>query len=196
MDYSTLKDAIFTDDGCPQAKRLFLEYMPLTFSRRHGDPSRPWNRFAIKIQNPDGSQVLNYEGNWRDIFQNWEALVWSYPEYIENMCAKFLNAMTIDGFNPYRITRQGIDWEVPEPDNPWAQIGYWGDHQVIYFEKLLEFCLKTKKQEFLDGLNEAIYASSNVPYRIADYDAILKDPRNTITFDYKLNSELLEKTKN
>ena len=195
VDYSTLKDAIFTDDGCPQAKRLFLEYMPLTFSRRHGDPSRPWNRFAIKIQNPDGSQVLNYEGNWRDIFQNWEALVWSYPEYIENMCAKFLNAMTIDGFNPYRITRQGIDWEVPEPDNPWAQIGYWGDHQVIYFEKLLEFCLKTKKQEFLDGLNEAIYASSNVPYRIADYDAIIKDPRNTITFDYKLNSELLEKTK-
>ena len=193
VDYSTLKDAIFTDDACPQAKRLFLEYMPLTFSRRHGDPSRPWNRFAIKIQNPDGSQVLNYEGNWRDIFQNWEALVWSYPEYIENMCAKFLNAMTIDGFNPYRITRQGIDWEVPEPDNPWAQIGYWGDHQVIYFEKLLEFCLKTKKQDFLNGLNEAIYASANVPYRIADYASILKDPRNTISFDYNLNKTISDK---
>ncbi|MBT8223636.1 MAG: hypothetical protein KJN96_10775, partial [Eudoraea sp.] len=28
-------------------KRLCLEYMPLKFSRRHGDPSRPWNVFSI-----------------------------------------------------------------------------------------------------------------------------------------------------
>ena len=53
------------------------------------------------------------------------------------MCAKFLNAMTPEGFNPYKINRQGIDWEIPDPNNPWAQIGYWGDHQVIYFAKLL-----------------------------------------------------------
>ena len=25
-------------------KDLRIEYMPLKFSRRHGDPSRPWNK--------------------------------------------------------------------------------------------------------------------------------------------------------
>ncbi len=54
--------------------RLALEYMPLTFSRRHGDPSRPWNKFNIEIKGENGEKVINYEGNWRDIFQNWEAL--------------------------------------------------------------------------------------------------------------------------
>ena len=29
----------------PDLERLAHEYLPLTFSRRHGDPSRPWNRF-------------------------------------------------------------------------------------------------------------------------------------------------------
>ncbi len=37
--------------------RLFLEYLPLTFSRRHGDPSRPWNKFVIKTHDSDGSPV-------------------------------------------------------------------------------------------------------------------------------------------
>jgi hypothetical protein len=34
----------------PQAERLVLEYLPLTFSRRHGDPSRPWNKFSIRVR--------------------------------------------------------------------------------------------------------------------------------------------------
>ncbi|MCQ2573234.1 MAG: hypothetical protein MJ182_05010 [Treponema sp.] len=174
----------------PQFTRLFLEYMPLTFSRRHGDPSRPWNVFNIKLKNRDGNPILNYEGNWRDIFQNWEALVQSYPQYIKNMCAKFLNAMTADGFNPYKINRQGIDWEIPDPTNPWAQIGYWGDHQVIYFEKLLEFYNKTNRSELLASVNEKIYTSSNVPYRLKSYDNIVKNPRVTIDFDHLLSKEL------
>ncbi len=174
----------------PQLSRLFYEYMPLTFSRRHGDPSRPWNRFNIHLRDNDGNPILNYEGNWRDIFQNWEALAWSYPQYIKNMTAKFLNAMTIEGFNPYRISREGIDWEIPEPDNPWAQIGYWGDHQVIYLQKLLEVYAKLNKNQLVNELGEKIYASSNVPYRIKAYKDIVADPRNTIAFDYKLSSTL------
>ena len=31
----------------PDLIRLVLEYLPLAFSRRHGDPSRPWNQFSI-----------------------------------------------------------------------------------------------------------------------------------------------------
>lgn len=186
-----LKDeALKTQDA--QLLRLVTEYLPLTFSRRHGDPSRPWNRFNIKIKDSDGSPVLNYEGNWRDIFQNWEALVWSYPEYAENLCAKFLNAMTPDGFNPYRITKSGVDWEEPDPDNPWAQIGYWGDHQVIYLEKLLEFFSKKDRASLLSLLNKKSFSSSNVPYRLKPYSQIASNPRETIVFDREL-SETLKK---
>jgi hypothetical protein len=98
--------------GDPQLERLCYEYLPITFGRRHGDPSRPWNRFAIKLKDDSGNRLLSYEGNWRDIFQNWEALTFSYPEFIENVIAKFVNASTVDGYNPYRITKEGIDWEV------------------------------------------------------------------------------------
>ena len=121
-------------------RRLCFEYMPLKFSRRHGDPSRPWNKFSINTKSEiDGSKILDYEGNWRDIFQNWEALAHSYPAFIESMIHKFLNATTFDGYNPYRVTKGGFDWETIEPDDPWSYIGYWGDHQVIYLLKFLEF---------------------------------------------------------
>ena len=53
------------------------------------------------------------------------------------MITKFVNASTIDGYNPYRITREGIDWETIEPDDPWSYIGYWGDHQIIYLLKFI-----------------------------------------------------------
>ena len=82
---------------------------------------------------------MDYQGNWRDIFQNWEALAHSYPEFMEGMIHKFLNATTFDGYNPYRVVKDGFDWETIEPDNPWSYIGYWGDHQIIYLLKFLEF---------------------------------------------------------
>ena len=177
----------------PQVRRLFLEYLPLTFSRRHGDPSRPWNKFNIDLKSADGSEKINYEGNWRDIFQNWEALLWSYPDYAEHVCAVFVNAMTAEGYNPYRISRDGLDWEVPEEGNPWAQFGFWGDHQVIYLQKILEFLWKYQGKGLLSLMNEKIFSTSNIPYRIKTYAEILKDPRNSIRFDYALDSELRAK---
>lgn len=164
--------------------RLCYCYLPLTFSRRHGDPSRPWNRFSIHVRNADGSAKLNYEGNWRDIFQNWEALAYTYPEAVESMLCIFLNATTIDGYNPYRITRDGVDWEVPEPANPWANIGYWGDHQIIYLEKLMEVCEQFYPGKLKSLLTRAIFAYANVPYRIKSYEELVKDPYNTILFDW------------
>ncbi len=189
VNYSDLELAV-QKEMHPQLSRLFYEYMPLIFSRRHGDPSRPWNKFNIHLRDNDGNPILNYEGNWRDIFQNWEALAWSYPKYIKNMTAKFLNAMTIEGFNPYRISREGVDWEVPEPDNPWASIGYWGDHQVIYLQKLLEIYSKLNRTQLVSELGEKIYASANVPYRIKSYKDIVEDPRHTINFERELSNKL------
>ena len=99
----------------PQLERLMREYLPLCFSRRHGDPSRPWDRFSIDTRDTAGNPVCGYAGNWRDIFQNWEALGHSHPALLPGMVAVFLNATTADGYNAYRITRAGIDWEVPDP---------------------------------------------------------------------------------
>lgn len=168
----------------PDLIRLCYSYLPLVFSRRHGDPSRPWNQFKINIKNEDGTQQLDYQGNWRDIFQNWEALAYSYPQFIQGMMSVFLNATTVDGYNPYRVTRNGIDWEVPEPDNPWANIGYWSDHQIIYLQKLLEVCEKFYPNTLANLLNHRMFSYANVPYQIAPYDDMLKNPYDTIAFDW------------
>ena len=170
--------------------RLSYAYLPLSFSRRHGDPSRPWNRFAIDLKKPDGSLKLGYEGNWRDIFQNWEALAYSFPEYIESMICTFLNATTLDGYNPYRITLRGIDWEVPEPNNPWANIGYWSDHQIIYLQKLMEISAKVHPGRLQSFLSQPIFSSANVPYRIKPYSDLQENPFNTIDFNWELHQEI------
>ena len=159
------------------------EDLPLTFGRRHGDPSRPWNLFSIRVQDEEGKPVVAYQGNWRDIFQNWEALSYSYPLYINHIIAKFLNATTADGYNPYRISNEGIDYEVIEPENPWSNIGYWGDHQIIYLLKLLEISYRHDPEKLHTLLNERRYAFANVPYRLKSYAEIVADPKNSIRFD-------------
>lgn len=169
--------------GDAALERLVREYLPLTFSRRHGDPSRPWNRFSIVTRSADGNRVLNYEGNWRDIFQNWEALAVSFPDFLPGMISRFVSASTADGYNPYRITRAGIDWEVPDPHDPWAHIGYWGDHQLIYLLKFLEM-LKGHQPAVLDEfLRRDLFAYADVPYRIKPYDRLRHDPKETVEFD-------------
>jgi len=191
VDFPALRDTM-KKTGNPQLERLFHEYLPLSFSRRHGDPSRPWNRFSIDLKDARGNRKLNYQGNWRDIFQNWEALALSWPMYLENMTAKFLNATTPDGFNPYRITRAGIDWEVQEPENPWSNIGYWGDHQVIYLAKLLELRTRFDRAGLLASLDCPSFSSGNVPYRLKGYADIVKNPRSTIVFDVKLHERIMK----
>ena len=174
-------------------RRLCLEYMPLKFSRRHGDPSRPWNKFSINTRNEiDGSKILDYEGNWRDIFQNWEALAHSYPEFIESMIHKFLNATTFDGYNPYRVTKGGFDWETIEPDDPWSYIGYWGDHQIIYLLKFLEFINNHKPGRLESFFTKDLFVYANVPYKIKSYQELLKNPKDTIIFDQQLDSKIRE----
>jgi hypothetical protein len=175
----------------PELYRLVLEYLPLSFSRRHGDPSRPWNLFSIDIKNEDGSSALSYQGNWRDIFQNWEALAMSYPLYVKGMICKFLNASTADGYNPYRIGREGFDWEIHNPSDPWSNIGYWGDHQIIYLLKLLEISEKFFPGDLETWFTREVFVYANVPYRIKTYPEIIKYPQDSIVFDEKLNELLI-----
>ncbi|HVT86371.1 MAG TPA: hypothetical protein VHD35_14300 [Chitinophagaceae bacterium] len=176
--------------------RLATEYLPLKFSRRHGDPSRPWNEFSINTRSEiDGSKILDYQGNWRDIFQNWEALVHSYPEFIEGMIFKFLNASTFDGYNPYRITKDGFDWETIEPGNPWSYIGYWGDHQIIYLLKFIEFIDNCSSHSLTSLLAKNGFVYANVPYKIKLYSDILKNPKDTIEFDEKSDRSIRQRIK-
>jgi hypothetical protein len=170
--------------------RLCYEYLPLTFSRRHGDPSRPWNKFSIENRREDGSKNLDFQGNWRDIFQNWEALSLSFPGYIESIISKFVNATTPDGYNPYRITRNGIDWEVPDPSDPWSNIGYWGDHQLVYLLKFLELSVDHHPGRLHQLLSQDQFSYANVPYRIKPYGELVKDPRDTILFDADLEDQI------
>lgn len=192
--YKTLQEQV-TTLGDSDMERLVFEYLPLTYSRRHGDPSRPWNKFNIDIAKEDGSKRLIFEGNWRDIFQNWEALSLSYPGYLESIITKFVNASTADGYNPYRITKDGIDWEVLDPEDPWSNIGYWGDHQLIYLLKLMELSKGYHAEKLNQLLHKEIFVYANVPYRIKGFEALVKDPRNSIIFDEALEETIKNRVK-
>lgn len=170
--------------GSADEFRHAVESLPLGLSRRHGDPSRPWNRFFIDIETPDGSLKAAYEGNWRDIFQNWEALGVSYPKMLFGFVSRFLNATTADGYNPYRVdSERGIDWEVEDPHDPWSYIGYWGDHQIVYLTKLLERLDERFPGALKGWLGSELFVFADVPYRIAGFDDLARDPSNSVRYD-------------
>ena len=189
VELDDLRGAVAAD---PTLARLVNEYLPLTFSRRHGDPSRPWNSFRIGDGIPDGDRRFAYEGNWRDIFQNWIALLHSFPGYAVSVAAKFLNASTMDGHNPYRITHDGIDWEAPG-EGIWSNFGYWGDHQIVYLHSILDAV-----QRFHPGSLEAMlgrleFSYADVPYRMLPYDSIVADPKHTLEFDFAQQAQTDER---
>ncbi|MBQ7419464.1 MAG: hypothetical protein IJV17_01845 [Prevotella sp.] len=177
--------------GIPLEQPTKENPLPLGFSRRHGDPTRPWNKFNINTTDPvTRKPVLDYEGNWRDIFQNWEALAVSYPMLLEAMTEKFLSCTTADGYNPYRITKAGFDWETEDPADPWSYIGYWGDHQIIYLLRLMEAEEAHVPGQLSARLDTPAYPFANVPYRIKPYQEILQNPKDTIRFDAPLSDQL------
>ncbi|MEO0629840.1 MAG: hypothetical protein AAFY46_03820, partial [Planctomycetota bacterium] len=189
LSLATLRETVLAA-GDPHLERIAMEYLPLTFGRRHGDPSRPWNRFRIRIRDERGDRVTGYEGNWRDIFQNWEAVCRSYPAMLPGVIAKFLNATTAEGYNPYRINEQGIDWEVPEPENPRSGIGYWGDHQIVYLHRLLQQCGETFPEWLSAMAHRRVFSYAEVPYRFRTFAEVARDPRNSLVFDEALDAEL------
>jgi hypothetical protein len=171
--------------GDADLSRLAAEYLPLTLSRRHGDPTRPWNFFDIRTRTPLGQRRVGFEGNWRDIFQNWEALGFSYPHLLPAMILRFVNASTADGYNPYRISEEGFDWERPDAADAWSNYGYWGDHQIVYLLKLLEqaeAALPDRVEALFRDETGCVYA--DLPYRIHGFAEIVRKPRATIDYDF------------
>lgn len=176
-----------------RVSHALCSYLPVSFSRRHGDPSRPWNEFSIELKEADGSPKRTYEGNWRDLFQNWEALALSFPLYLPTMITIFLNGITVDGYNPYKVGRGGYWWEFPDESDPWANIGYWNDHQGIYLFKLLELCHDILPLQLEQLATTSCLYTIDVPYRIRSFEQILADPRDTIDFDHSRHEQLEER---
>ena len=59
FDLSLLKEIANNDDN-QNFKRLCLEYLPLKFSRRHGDPSRPAGHVSTLATRPTiWASILN-----------------------------------------------------------------------------------------------------------------------------------------
>ncbi len=190
--YRDLADLVAgTED--PDLRRLLGEYLPLTFARRHGDPSRPWNRFAIVVADDAGEPILRYEGNWRDIIQNWEALALSFPPLLDPMVRVVLDAMTVDGYNPYRISTEGPDWEVPDPEDPWANIGYWSDHQVVYLHQLLRHRHDLVGGWSAEDLVRADLVHADVPYRLARWREALDGSAPMVVFDGEAHARTVDR---
>jgi hypothetical protein len=84
------------------------------------------------------------------------------------------------------ITKEGIDWEVEDPADPWSYIGYWGDHQIIYLLKFLELSREFHPDRLAALLHEPLFAYANVPYRIRPFTALLDDPKHTVDYDEAL----------
>jgi hypothetical protein len=110
------------------------------------------------------------------------------------MIARFLNATTVDGYNPYRVMRGGIEWEVPDPENPWSNIGYWSDHQIVYLQKLLEVADQFQPGALAALLDQPVFSYADVPYRIRPYAALLRDPLQSIDFDRDKQGAIMRRT--
>jgi hypothetical protein len=106
------------------------------------------------------------------------------------MIFKFLNASTFDGYNPYRVTKDGFDWEAIEPENPWSYIGYWGDHQIIYLLKFLEFVEKYAPGKLDSYFDKDCFVYAAVPYTIKSYQEILKNPKDTIEYSHNWEKKI------
>ena len=168
------------ESKCPDYQRLALEYLPITFSRRHGDPSRPWNQFDIKIHNGMAAltSTMRVIGGTSSELGSIKPC---YPGFIESMICKFLNATTADGYNPYRLTSLGIDWEAPNPDDPWSNMVTGAiikssicsnslSYPTIYIPMASRIC------SWHLSLVMPTYPTGFA------YDDLLKDPRDSIEF--------------
>ena len=109
------------------------------------------------------------------------------------MISKFVNAGTADGYNPYRISREGVEWKPPEPGNPSAIIGYWSNHQIIYLEKLLEISSRFHPGKLSEMLTKRVFCYvSMCPTVCGSINALLKDPFKTIDFDLDAQKQIEE----
>ena len=72
----------------------------------------------------------------------------------------------------------------------WSYIGYWGDHQIIYLQKLLELSTRFHPDRLVALLRQPVFSYANVPYRIRPFEAILDNAKSTVDYDNQLASRI------
>ncbi|MDH4023250.1 MAG: hypothetical protein OEV14_08995, partial [Gammaproteobacteria bacterium] len=65
-------------------------------------------------------------------------------------------------------------------------VGYWGDHQIIYLQKLLELSQQFHPARLGELLRQPLFSYANVPYRIKPFEAVLDNAKSTIDYDNEL----------
>ena len=87
-----------------------------------------------------------------------------------NMVAKFVNASTVDGFNPYRITRDGVDWEVHLARRPLEQHRLLGRPPDRLPAEVARVAGTPRARRARRGCSaRAIFSYAEVPYRLKPY---------------------------
>ena len=95
------------------------------------------------------------------------------------------------GYEEEHIYRQSV--ALLDLDDPWSNIGYWGDHQIIYLLKLLELSLQFHPDRIGRLLRKRIFSYANVPYRIRPFEALLENPKHTVDFDRGLDDRIADR---
>ena len=144
------------------------------------------NRFSINLRDEEtGAVPLDYQGNWRDIFQN---CAWhSYPEFIEGMIFKFLNATTSTATTPTASSKMVSNGKRLNPTihGPTSLLGTTKSFTLKFLEFLRAYYLE-KLEAYFEN-DSFVYECA---YRIKPYDALLEDPKNTIDFDHEAEKKI------
>jgi len=72
-------------------------------------------------------------------------------------------------------------------------MGYWGDHQIVYLLRILEACNRFHPEMLAANLRRRIHAYTIVPYEIAGFAALARDPKHSIRFNGDLHRSLQER---
>ena len=120
--------------GGAQVERLVLGLPAADLQpppRRPEPAVEPASRSASATR--PASRVYDYQGNWRDIFQNWEALGASYPGLPRAVrSASSSTPRPPTATTPTASPDPASTGRSQDPTDPWSHIGYWGDHQIVY----------------------------------------------------------------
>jgi hypothetical protein len=79
---------------------------------------------------------------------------------------------------------------VLDPHDDWSNIGYWGDHQVVYLLRLMQWSRRFFPGQISRCLDQKMFVYADVPYRIKPYRELLLDPRDSIGYDTERDREL------